>query len=257
MVNVWKSDLYRLGKSKLLYGVTALTGTIAFLLAILMRQDIRVGISVFGNLTAFKGIDDIIRMGIAYPKGLGVFVAIVISIFIGQEYQWQTWQQKWITSQSRIFLYLSKAAVSSVVSVFIFLVYQIVVLLGSGEIQEQATAEYAGMMISGASIYAALGTVICLVSMLVKSSTASLIFCFGYVLLSETWVSVLKNLSGLSGIAAKIIEWGNQHSLYGMSTAVSGPSFSSELTVSISMNSFATMLLSTATGLLLFRRYEL
>jgi hypothetical protein len=64
MTNVWKSDLYRIGKSKLLYGVAAFTFIIAFFLIMLMRQDIRLGISVFGNLPAFKGIDDMIRIGI-------------------------------------------------------------------------------------------------------------------------------------------------------------------------------------------------
>jgi len=90
MTNIWKNDLYRIGKSKLLYGVVAFTCFIAFSLIMLMRQDIRLGISVFGNLTAFKGIDDIIRIGIAYQKGLGILVAVLISVFIGQEYQWQT-----------------------------------------------------------------------------------------------------------------------------------------------------------------------
>lgn len=87
MIHVWKSDLYRLGKSKLLYGVMAFSCSIALFLVLLMQQDIRVGISVFGDLTAFKGWDDIIRMGITYSKGLGIMAAMLISVFIGQEYQ--------------------------------------------------------------------------------------------------------------------------------------------------------------------------
>ena len=162
MTNVWKSDLYRIGKSRLLYGVAASTFIIAFFLIMLMRQDIRLGISIFGNLTAFKGIDDIIRIGIAYQKGLGILVAVLISVFIGQEYQWQTWQQKWMASKSRISIYLSKAALSSVVSAAIFLLFQIVALLSSGQIPEILTLEYAGMIISGVFIYAALGSVICI-----------------------------------------------------------------------------------------------
>lgn len=59
MTNIWKSDLYRIGKSKLLYGIAAFTFIIAFLLIMLIRQDIRLGISIFGDLKAFKKIDDI------------------------------------------------------------------------------------------------------------------------------------------------------------------------------------------------------
>lgn len=257
MRNIWKSDLYRMGKSKLFYGTAAFTCLIAFLLVILMRQDIRLGISIFGDLTAFRGIDDIIRTGITYQKGLGILVAILISVFIGQEYQWQTWQQKWMTSKNRIFIYLSKAALSSSVSAAIFLVYQTVALLSSGRIREMLMPEYAGMMISGVFIYAALGSVICLLSVLVKSGTASIIACLGYVLLSETLVSVIRNLSSFSDTAARIAEWGVRHSVYGMSLIVSGTPVSIDLAISIIINSLAIMLLSTAIGLFLFRKYEL
>lgn len=257
MMNIWKNDLYRIGKSKLLYGITAFTGIIAFLLVMLIRQDIRLGISIFGNLTAFKKIDDIIRIGIEYQKGLGILVAVLISVFIGQEYQWQTWQQKWITNRNRIFIYLSKAALSSVISAVIFLIFQIVVLLSSSQIQEMLTPEYAGMMISGVFIYAALGSIICLLSMLVKNNTTSTIVCLGYVLFSETLVSVIKNLSSFSGTTMRLVELDIRHSIYGMSSIVSEISVSADLTIDILINSLAIMLLSTAIGLFIFRKYEL
>ncbi|MFA7077087.1 MAG: hypothetical protein WC147_01570 [Syntrophomonas sp.] len=257
MTNIWKSDLYRFGKSKLFYGIAAFACVIAFLLIMLMRQDIRLGISIFGDLTAFRKIDDIIRIGIAYQKGLGILIAVLISVFIGQEYQWQTWQQKWMTSKNRLFIYLSKAALSSAVSALIFLIFQIVALLSSGQIQEMLTPNYAGMMISGVFIYAALGSVICLLSMLIKSSTASMIVCLGYVLFSETLVSVIRNLSSFSDTAARLVEWGVQHSIFGMSSIGSAASVSTDIAISILINSLAIMLLSTAIGLFLFRKYEL
>ena len=257
MWNIWKSDLYRMGKSRLFYGAEVFACLIAFLLVILMRQDIRLGISIFGGLTAFKGIDDIVRFGITYQKGLGILIAILISVFIGQEYQWRTWQHKWMTGRNRIFIYLSKAALSPLVSASIFLVFQIVVLLSSGRIQEIFAPEYAGMIISGIFIYAALGSVICLLSMLVKSSTVSIIVCLGYVLLSETLVSVMRNLGSFSDTAAKLAEWGVRHSVYGMTSAVSGASVSIGLVISILINSLAIMLLSAAIGVFLFRKYEL
>jgi len=183
MTNIWKSDLYRFGKSKLFYGIAAFTCIIAFLLIMLIRQEIRLGISIFGDLT--------------------------------------------------------------------------VALLSSGQIREMLTPEYAGMMISGVFVYTALGAVICLLSMLVKNNTASIVVCLGYVLFSETLVSVMKNLSSFSDTAARLVEWGAQHSIYGMSSLVSGASVSADLAITILINSFAIMFLSTAIGVFLFRKYEL
>lgn len=257
MLNIWNSDLYRLGKSKLLYGVAAFTGLIAFLLIVLVRQDIRLGISVFGNLTAFKGIDDVVRMGITYQKGLGILVAVLVCVFIGQEYQWQTWQQKWLTGKNRMHMYLPKAALSSVLSVAIFLLYQVVVLVGSGQIQEMLTPGYAGRMIGGVFVYAALGSVICLLSMLVKNSTASIIVGLGYVVFGETVVSMVRNLGGFSDTVARLVAWGAQHSVYGMSQIVLETPGSIGLIIPVFINALAIVLLSTAIGLFLFRNYEL
>jgi hypothetical protein len=229
----------------------------AFSLTMLMKQDIHLGISVFNDLVLFKGIDDIVRTGITYQKGLGILVAVLISVFIGQEYQWQTWQHKWLTSKNRIHIYLSKATLASTISVAIFLTFQIVTLLSSGNIAEMLTSGYAGMMISGVFIYAALGSVICLISMLIKSGIASVIVCIGYVLLGETLASMMQNLSGFSDTTATIAGWIVNHSIYGMSSIVAGSPVSAGITISIALNSLVIILFSTALGLLFFRKYEL
>lgn len=64
MLNVINGDLYRIKKSKLFYGVIIIAGLIASLLMILNRQDIRIGISIFGNLTTFISVEDVITLGI-------------------------------------------------------------------------------------------------------------------------------------------------------------------------------------------------
>jgi hypothetical protein len=222
-----------------------------------MRQDIRLGISIFGDITAFKSIDDVVRFGLAYQKGLGIFIAVLISVFIGREYQWQTWRQKWLACKSRVYIYISKAALSSSVSAAIFLFFQAAALLGSGRIREMLTPEYAYMMLSGVFIYAALGCVICLLSLLVKSGTASIIVCFGYVMFCETLVSVIRNLSGFSDNSLRFAERCIKHSVYGMSSIVSGTMISAGPTVTVILNSLAIMLLSAAIGLSFFRKYEL
>lgn len=257
MSNILRSDLYRFGKSKLFYGIALVTGIIALLLIIIIRQDIRFGISVFGDLTAFKTVEDVIKIGVKYQKGLGILVAVLISVFIGQEYQWKTWQHKWAINKSRIHIYISKAMLSSAVSVTVFLIFEMVALLCSGQVREMMTCEYVAMIICSVFIYAALGTVICLLSMLIKNNTASIIACLGYVLFSETLVSIIKNVSSLSITISRFVEWGVQHSIYGMSSIVSGVSDLTGFIATILINSFAIMFLSTAIGVLLFQKYEL
>lgn len=129
MFNILKCDLYRFNKSKLFYSLAAFTAFIAFSLTMMIRQNIRLGILITGgDGFMFRNIDDIICAGIQYYKLLGIFIAIFLSVFISQEYQWRTWQHKWITSRSRSRIYLSKAVFSSVVSASIFLIYQTTVL---------------------------------------------------------------------------------------------------------------------------------
>ncbi|MDR1069188.1 MAG: hypothetical protein LBL37_00150, partial [Gracilibacteraceae bacterium] len=78
-----------------------------------------------------------------------------------------------------------------------------------------------------------------------------------YVLLSETLASALRNIGGFSAAAGQLIEAGLQRSVHGMAAIVSGAGFSADLTAGIVINALAIMLLSTALGLMVFRKYEL
>jgi hypothetical protein len=222
-----------------------------------MRQDIRVGISVLGNLTTFKEIEDIIRAGTEYQKGLGIIIAILISVWIGQEYQWKTWQHKWIISKSRISIYLSKAIISSVISSALFLLFELIALLSSGQISNIVVSGYVSSIICGITVYASLGSVLCLLSMLIKNSTASTIICLCYVLFSETLWAIIRNLSVFSSNLVKIVELGMRHSIYGMSTIIFSTSFSSNMVISIVINSILITIIVTVFGLTIFRKYEL
>lgn len=257
MTAIWKGDLFRFGKSKLFYGIAACTCLIACSLMILTRQDIRFGISIFGNLTAFKTTDDIVRIGVQYQKGLGVLVSILLSVFIGQEYAWKTWQHKWIIGRSRANMYISKALLSSMVSIAIFLLFEGAALLCSGQILNLLTDGYVSMVICSVFVYAALGSVICMLSMLIKNNTASIIVCLGYVLFGETILSAIKNVSGLFNNIARFAEWGMQHSIYGMMIRICNPSVSIGLIFPIFLNAVIIILVSTTIGLLLFRKYEM
>jgi ABC-type transport system involved in multi-copper enzyme maturation permease subunit len=187
MTELLAGDLYRLKKSQLLRGIMILVCFLSFLLIITIRQDIRVGISVFGNLTAFKGIPDVIRVGTQYQKGLGILAAILISVFIGQEYQWKTWQHKWTIHRSRARIYLSKAAVSSGLSAAVFLVFESIALLSSGQIHSIVTSEYVTFIACGFALYSALGACICAISLAIKNNATSIVISLLYVLFSRRY----------------------------------------------------------------------
>ncbi|WOO37966.1 ABC transporter permease [Anaerocolumna sp. AGMB13020] len=257
MLKLLKSDLYRLGKSKLLYGVIGLVIVLSFLLTLIIHQDIRLGISVFGNLTAFQELEDIIRLGTEYQKGLGILVAILISIWIGQEYQWKTWQHKYIISKTRTGIYLSKAIVSLSISASVYLLFVLIAFLSSGQAKDLIASGYFVTIFCGISLYGSLGAVLCLLSMLIKNYTASTITCLCYVLFSETIWSAIRNLSGFSSTLAGIVEAGMRHSIYGMSVTISSASFTADMSRSIVLNSVVIILIATLLGLTVFRKYEL
>lgn len=152
---------------------------------------------------------------------------------------------------------MSKAILSSATSAAIFLIFELIALFSSGQISNILTGEYVATVICGFAIYAALGSVICLLSMLIKNNTTSIIVCLCYVLFSETILSVIRNLSNFSTSVAKFVELGIRHSIYGMSTIVSTTSVSADMTISIVINSVVIMLIATVFGLIVFRKYEL
>lgn len=256
MLNILKSDLYRFRKYKLFYGMTAFICAFASLLIIMIRQDIRLGISVIGNLTTFKNLEDIVLIGTQYQKGLGVVIAVLISVFNGQEYQWKTWQHKWLTNKSRPGIYLSKLVLSSAESIGIFLLFEAVVLFSSGKIPEMLT-KYFVVIVCSTFIYAALGAVICLISMLIKNSITSVLVCLGYVLFAETLVSLVKNTIRFPDILVKLVDWSIRHSIYGMSSMVYSTPFSADLILPTCINSMMIIILSTSLGVFVFRKYEL
>lgn len=171
MLNIINGDFYRIKKSILFYGVIIFAGLISFLLMILNRQDIRIGISIFGNLTTFISPEDVIALGVQYQEGLGIIAAVFISVFIGQEYQWNTWQHKWLISKNRFGMYLSKAILSAIVSALTFLVFELCALLFSGQISVMLAGGYITTVLCGSLIYIALGAVLCFISMLIKNNT--------------------------------------------------------------------------------------
>lgn len=251
MIKVIKCDFYRLAKSKSLYAILAVAVLVSGFLSLVLRSDVRIGISIFGNLTTFKSIGDLVVIGTQYYKGLGFLVAIIVSVFIGQEYLWKTLGNKSTAIRSRLHIYLSKTLLLCVISLITYIVFQCTVLLLSGQHEMLLTSQYFLMMISGIFPYIALGSVFTLISTLMKNNVYAVIACLGYVLLSEIFVSLTQNIASVIPFTEVVIK----HSVYGMSQAVN-----MSVTVSgvlyLLVNALFTILISTIVGFLVFRRQE-
>lgn len=250
-------DFYRIKKSKLFYGAIILSSFIALSLMLLNRQDIRLGISIFGNLTTFILPEDVINLGVTYQKGLGIIIAIVLSVFIGQEYQWNTWQNKWLISKTRIGMYLSKALLSAVLSAVIFLFFEITALLFSGQFTYLLENGFAQKLICGVFIYAALGSVLCMISVLIKNSTASIVVSLGYVLCGEMIMGVMQNVAGVFPAAKQTISVWSNHTIYGMSVSLCSSSASSNTIMSTLVTSICIAFWAILIDIWRFRKYEL
>lgn len=256
MTRVLRSDIYRFGKSKLLYGVIFFIALVSFLLTVMIRGDIRLGVSMFGNLLLFRDVNDILRMGIEYQNGLGFFIAIVISVFIGHEYQWHTWQNKWLIAKNRTGMYISKLICSSLCAVIVFVIYQLVVIIGSG--QASVVFSYNRMVfISGIFIYATLGSVICLIAIVSKNMIYGVICSLCYVLFVETLVSLIGTIRNFSESVGRVFEWLISRSLFGLSTTILSPEFTQRSMFLLALNAMMLILIHTTIGLLLFRKQEL
>lgn len=223
---------------------------------LLNRRDVRLGVSIFGSLTTFISAEDVISLGFQYQKGLGVIAAVFISVFIGQEYQWSTWQHKWLIGKNRFGMYLSKAFFSGAASLLIFLSYELSALLFSGQIGTLLTGSFAASMLCGALVYIALGSVICFVSMVIRSSTVSAVAALGCVLLSETLITTLQSIRSKAAILEEIAAWIVKHSIYSISSALSSAAITPELIKTAVTTSLATFALLTIMGMMIFNRYE-
>lgn len=76
-------------------------------------------------------------------------------------------------------------------------------------------------------------------------------------MLSETLMTVLQNIGGISAVTEKITAWCVEHSIYGMSATLTTASMTPEIVGSIIISSFAIFTVTTIVGILLFRKYEL
>ncbi len=250
MGRIIKFDVHRMMKSSVFIGVSVLTVFIAGVLSILMNQDINLGISIYGNMTGFKSIEDVILIGTQFYKGLGYIVAVVIAVFWGQEYLWKTLGKKENLVQGRTKIYLSKVLVSIGSTVVMYTLFQLTVVALSGH--PVLTMQYICVLVGGVFPYVALASVLAMITTGVGSNMGALIACIAYVVISEPVTQFVQRI----GHSMPVVWEMGKYSVYGMAQRINMGMSASDILVN-AINSIVIVVISTVLGILIFRKQEL
>ncbi len=250
MNRIVKFDIQRMVKSSVFIGVSILVVFIAGSLTIFMNQDINLGISIYGNMTGFKSIEDVILIGTQFYKGLGYIVAVVIAVFWGQEYLWKTLGKKENLVQCRTKIYLSKVLVSIGSTVVMYALFQLTVVALSG--QPISMMQYIYVVVGGVFPYVALASVLAMITTGMGSNMGALIACIAYVVISEPVTQFVQRIGHSMPVVGKM----GKYSVYGMTQRVNMEISASDMLV-IAINSIVIVVISTVLGSLIFRKQEL
>ncbi|MDO5558595.1 MAG: hypothetical protein Q4F95_03250 [Oscillospiraceae bacterium] len=257
MIHIIKSDMFRVKRNCVFYFILFLAAVPPLLLNIAVRNGIRLGISVFSDMTSFTDVNDIVMSGIQYQKGLGLLCSIFISVYVSQEFSWKTWQNKYLIHRSRIRMYLSKTAVSILICQAVFVVYEITAFVCSSDMSGMISPSYLLSMANALIVYAALGAVLCMISILIKSSPAGTVFSCLYVLFSQSAAdNILAFFSGKTDIVSRSLVRITEHGLYCTCLSVCSYYHQSSFSALTVVSPVLIIVLSTLAGAALFNKYE-
>ncbi len=250
MERVLKYDIYRLQRSAILYGVLGFAILIPLFLTMVMNNEINLGISIYGNVEEIKSVTDIIFIGTQYYKGLGYLVAVVISVFWGQEYLWNTIGKKVTMVKNRDAIYFSKVLLSCSVSAIIYCLFECTIFFFAKE--NLLNGENIYKLISGLIPYIALGAVFAMITTIVKNNVVALLTCFGYVLFTEPIFVFVQGIEAISPYSTIVVKY----TIYGMVQRASTSTSLLELCFLI-INTLVIVIISSIVGRFVFRRQEL
>lgn len=211
----------RIKKSSYMIAAALIVLFSAIFMSLLISNDIRLGISIFGELTTFKNGDSILLNGANYSKGIGLIVAIIINLSIGKEHQYKTWQHLTSHNIRRNKIYFAKFVTSIFIAVGLFFVYELVSygILTAFDFRVMSLMAFLKLILGGAIIYSMLAGFICFISMVTQNHISSLIISIAFVLFEAPLVRLLGNISEITGFS-QIYSYIVKYSLYGINELV-------------------------------------
>ena len=211
----------RIKKSSYMIAAALIVLLVGIFMSLLISNDIRLGISIFGELTTFKNGDSILLNGANYSKGLGLIFAIIINLSIGKEHQYKTWQHLTSHNIKRNDIYFAKLITSMIIAIGLFWIYELVsyVIITISGFPVMSLVEFLKLIFGGAIVYAILASLICFISMIAKNHISSLITSIAFVLLESPFIRLVGNISEIVGFS-KIYSYLVKYSLYGINELI-------------------------------------
>ncbi len=251
-----KRDLRRVFMSIDIYAGALVVLFFTLFLSVLISSGTKFGISIFGNLTIFTNGKLILLNGANYTKGIGIIVAILVSLFIAKEYRYKTFAYMLSKDISRRQIYISKLLSSIFIGVILFMTYEIIayIILRFTDKAGMNSSEFGILLIQGILIYSVISSFICFISMSLKNYILSLILSIMFMFLESNIVMGIGKIMNIMNLDA-LFSILSKYSLYGMNEVVSSGemSFSIEFIIA----SISLVGISTLFGIVIFNRKEI
>lgn len=195
-----KRDILRALKSFHIQVILVITILFSFLFTFFVGNGNKIGISIFGELTTYKDLSEVLLNGLNYTKGLGFLITFAITLFIAEEYQYNTWQHYICSGRKRREIYVGKYLFANVLALIIFIIYILSSYFTSLIINKAISFDKIIFIISrGIMIYATLASLIVFLSMSFKNYIggilASLVFVFFEKDILTSILSIFKKLN--------------------------------------------------------------
>ncbi|MFM9413894.1 ABC transporter permease [Peptococcus simiae] len=195
-----KRDLFRALKSFHVQSALLFTILLSVLFTILIATGQKIGISIFGELITYKDLSEVLMNGLNYTKGLGFLITFIISIFIAQEYQYNTWQHYLCSGKTRLEIYLGKYLFSLLIALTVFLLYTFSSYITSFILGKPLDINQILFVVSrGMIVYTSLASIVVLISMSLKNYISSILSSFFFVFFEKdiliSVISLLKKIN--------------------------------------------------------------
>ncbi len=195
-----KRDILRALKSFHIQVILVITILFSFLFTFFVGNGNKIGISIFGELTTYKDLSEVLLNGLNYTRGLGFLITFAITLFIAEEYQYNTWQHYICSGRKRWEIYVGKYLFANILALIIFLIYILSSYFTSLIINKDISFDKIIFIISrGIMIYATLASLIVFLSMSFKNYIggilSSLVFVFFEKDIITSILSIFKKLN--------------------------------------------------------------
>ena len=213
----------------------------------------KIGISVFGELTTYKNLSEVLLNGLNFTKGLGFLITLAIALGIAQEYRYRTWVHFIGSGMDRCAIYLGKYFFSMGLAIAFFLTYTMSAYLTSVGMGKTMSFDQILFVIErGIIVYATLAGIVVFLSMSSKNHVSGILFPLAFVFCEKDMFVMMQTLLEKAKIHTRLLE---RYTLLQINTVAPCEGthvFSEMLLPCVAITTVVTLL-----GYLLFSKYEL